>query len=309
MQQINDFQQFKQVVDRAQKILLTTVTNPPLGTVTALLALGIGLEEYGKKVNFFSEGLLPQQFSFLPRAELLNSQLGPRSLCVAINYGREPVEKINYDNKEGRFEVYLTPFRGQFSPQQIEISYSGLDYDLIITLGAQQRVQLGRWTTDYASFLRQALIVNLDNSSENSLFGKINLVDAQAQTLAQLAYDSLKALGIPLEQEKATLLLAAVLEATQNMRQPSPRLLRFSATLLDKKADWAQARQWVEEKLVSSAPVEEPASLPAATKTETKKTLLPLAQQKNVAAEDNSHAPQEQRLPPAAENWVGNDIH
>ncbi|MBU0708586.1 hypothetical protein KJ596_02420 [Patescibacteria group bacterium] len=243
-QQVVDKQQLKEVLESAQKILIVSGTEHSLDKVTAMLALGQALETRGKEVALLAEDLNLTLLKNIPESTQISESIEPRSLRISINYGSTPVENINYENREGVFDIYLTPYSATLSKDQIDINYTGLDYDLILCIGASSLKNLGKVTEQYPQAIEETLIVNIDNGEDNTMFGRINLIDPSSETKAQLAYDIIKLLETPLNALIASLLLTGVMEKTKTMRENvSPRLLKFSALLLDKDAQWEKAMQ------------------------------------------------------------------
>lgn len=304
MQQIVDNQQLKDIIKSARRILLVSGIEHNLDKITAMIALGQALEAKEKKITLMAEGLDKSLLVKIPEAEGIAETLEPRSLRISIKYGSLPVEKINYESREGVFELYLAPYTGTFSKDQIEFDYTGLDYDLILTIGATTLKDLGSITQQYSQALENTLVVNIDNNEENSMFGKINLIDPSAETRAQLVYDVIKSLGSPINAITASLLLAGVMEKTKTLREDvSPRLLKFSALLLDKNADWKRVMQAATD-FISQKPISQPLVSTKETKREQETELpeRPLEQVKEITEEATKPViPLAQKVEPTTE--------
>ncbi|OQX50391.1 hypothetical protein B5M47_03845 [candidate division CPR3 bacterium 4484_211] len=285
MQQIFDTQQLNKIIDSSQNILVISGDEHNFDKISSVLALRQVLKGQGKSVRALAENLDASRFSAVPGISDISSCLEPRTLRVLINYGSEAVEKINYDNREGVFEVIMSPFEGEFSKDKIDLVYSGLDYDLIFAIGASTVEDLGAVYRQHAQVFKNIVVVNIDTDAANTMFGKINVVDSSAETQAQLVYDVIKSLDAPFDSRIATLLLIGVMERTKRFNQDvSSRLLRFSASLLDKGANWQKALAAV---LPSQPAKEKPAEQGEATPREdvSSKPIVPLAQ-KLPAGED-----------------------
>ena len=81
-------------------------------------------------------------------------------------------------------------------------------------------------------------VVNIDHHATNTLFGDINLVDGQASATAELLYDLAPALGLKIDAEVATNLLAGIVTDTIGFRTASttPRVLQVAADLMTRGA-------------------------------------------------------------------------
>lgn len=85
-------------------------------------------------------------------------------------------------------------------------------------------------------------VVNIDHHPTNSLFGKINLVDGQASATAELLYDLAPGLGLSIDADVATNLLAGIVTDTIGFRTASttPRVLQAAADLMTRGAALAE---------------------------------------------------------------------
>lgn len=86
------------------------------------------------------------------------------------------------------------------------------------------------------------LVINLDHHATNTLFGDIHLVDAQASSAAQVAYDWLTAVGITPDYDVALPLLTGLVTDTLGFRTSSvtPRTLSVAQALIATGASLAE---------------------------------------------------------------------
>lgn len=84
--------------------------------------------------------------------------------------------------------------------------------------------------------------INIDHHPTNTRFAQVNLIDPQAAATAEILFDLLPALGLPLDADIATNLLAGIVTDTIGFRTPSttPRLLRLTADLMERGAGLAE---------------------------------------------------------------------
>ena len=108
------------------------------------------------------------------------------------------------------------------------------EFDLIVTLdcGGQERV--GAILNGHAS-----VDVNIDHHASNPQFGEINLIDVDAVSTTEILARIFPALGLPITETVASLLLAGILTDSQGFKtaNTSPLSLRVSADLFEKGAD------------------------------------------------------------------------
>jgi phosphoesterase RecJ-like protein len=96
---------------------------------------------------------------------------------------------------------------------------------------------------------RSALTVNVDHHHDNSRFGDVNLVVADASSTGELLADLGEALGLPLTPEIAEALYVALVTDTGRFQytNTTPKALRLAADLVEAGADVHKVFQGVYE--------------------------------------------------------------
>src|SRR3989338_5048515 len=75
-------------IKQADKILIVAHVNPDGDTIGGLLALGLALVSYGKKVTLLSQDGVPSRFQFLPGSELILSEVREiADVAIAVDCG------------------------------------------------------------------------------------------------------------------------------------------------------------------------------------------------------------------------------
>ncbi len=78
------------LVRKADKVLIVSHVNPDGDTIGCLLALGLALISYGKKVILLSQDGIPSRFQFLPGSELILTETRETAdLAIAVDCGSE----------------------------------------------------------------------------------------------------------------------------------------------------------------------------------------------------------------------------
>jgi phosphoesterase RecJ-like protein len=83
--------------------------------------------------------------------------------------------------------------------------------------------------------------INIDHHPTNTLFGLINIVNPEAAAVAEMIYDLSVPLSLPLDEDVATNLLAALVTDTIGFRTPNvtPKVLHLAARLIELGAQLA----------------------------------------------------------------------
>ncbi len=112
--------------------------------------------------------------------------------------------------------------------------------DLIVVLDLSDLDRLGP-VYDPDLFSRVP-ILNVDHHVSNQHFGTVNVVDPTASATCELLYDVIQDLGVEIDSEIATWLLAGLVADTQGFRTPSTtvRTLRVAAELMDRGASLSE---------------------------------------------------------------------
>ncbi|MBM4402623.1 MAG: hypothetical protein FJ044_05255 [Candidatus Cloacimonetes bacterium] len=219
MQITTDTSQIKDLLINAQKILIATRQNPSIDGIGSMLALGDILKKQDKTVTCLSEQFNQEKIAFLPGSDTIQTKLPPKSLIVSIDLKGNPIEKINYETKDGKLDLIITPKQGEISAESIEFLETNLNYDLVVTLGTEELSLLGQIAQIHRQGLEKTAILNIDANAKNSQYGKINFIDETCSSTAEALFSLLTNLGFTVEKEAATALLAGIIEKTQSFKK------------------------------------------------------------------------------------------
>lgn len=128
----------------------------------------------------------------------------------------------------------------QFLPHaDLVRSAPGLEPDVAVVVDSGDLARIGGIATDHADWLARARIVNIDHHVSNPNFGAVNLVDPEAASTCEMVSLLLPELGVELDRELATVLLAGIVNDTHTFAHPNatPRTLRVAASLVEAGAE------------------------------------------------------------------------
>jgi len=123
-----------------------------------------------------------------------------------------------------------------FLPRVDEVlSAPALEPDVAVILDAGDLSRTGGIAREQAEWLARARIVNIDHHVSNPGFGEAQLIDPAAAATCELVALLLPLLGVPLDEELATLLMAGIVQDTHTFAHPNatPRTLRVAAELVE----------------------------------------------------------------------------
>ena len=113
------------------------------------------------------------------------------------------------------------------------------DIDLVVAVDMSDLSRTGGIYKD--SWRGKLPLLVIDHHATNDAFGDVNLVDPDAAATALPMAALIDALGIPLTDDMATCLLAAVLTDTRGLRtsNTTPEVLRFVSQLIEAGGDYS----------------------------------------------------------------------
>ncbi len=118
----------------------------------------------------------------------------------------------------------------------------GFEPDVAVIVDSGDLARTGTIATDHGAWLERARIVNIDHHVSNPGFGAVNHVDAEAASTCEMVALLLPDLGVELDQELATVLLAGMVNDTHTFAHPNvtPRTLRVAAALVEAGASLSE---------------------------------------------------------------------
>jgi phosphoesterase RecJ-like protein len=123
----------------------------------------------------------------------------------------------------------------EFLPRSAGVrSVPQLEPDVAIVVDAGDLARTGSVARDCADWLARATIVNIDHHVSNPGYGAVQLIDTDAAATCEIVAILLPELGVPLDRELATLLMAGIVQDTHTFAHPNatPRTLRVAADLV-----------------------------------------------------------------------------
>jgi phosphoesterase RecJ-like protein len=110
----------------------------------------------------------------------------------------------------------------------------GLEPDVAVVLDAGELSRIGSVVTEQADWFARARIVNIDHHVSNPGYGAAVWIDPEAAATCELVTLLLPELGVPLDAELATALMAGIVQDTHTFAFPNTtaRTLRVAAELV-----------------------------------------------------------------------------
>src|SRR3989339_1122735 len=225
MEKTYNMEPVKTALQTAKQVLVLLPQNPNIDSVAAALALYLALVKKGLSTTIGCSSQMTVQFNRLFGVDKIKPQIGNQNLVISFDYPEDSLEKVAYDKDPAnqKFRLTIEPKPGQTPPDanSVEFSYSGASADLIFVVGAGKLTDLGTiYQSEKALFEKDGLtLINLTHIDRAESFGSVNLYDPTAAAACEITAAVLENLGLPLDQDIATNLLAGIEAATVNFTQ------------------------------------------------------------------------------------------
>ena len=212
MQINNVASQIKDLIDKSKKILVVTRENPTMDGIYSVLAIDKYLALVGKQAL-----LVSGDFTRDPEVDQakIAKDLPVRNLIISFDYVEGSIEKVSYNVEGNKFNLVITPKTNSITPDQINYSYSGDSFDLIISVDIPQLSLIAKSVNNIEHEFHDVPIINIDHTQINTLYGQINYVDPDKASTSEILlelFTNLKKLDAPI----CKLLYLGIKNATQN---------------------------------------------------------------------------------------------
>ncbi len=224
----NSSYQFKDLLEKSKKVLILLGGKPNADLVSAGIALSHVLNSQGKSAHLVSVNSLPDTASVISGVEEIRRDLESKNLVISLNYEKNPIDKISYKVEGKTFNLIVKPKKG-LNLDEVQTSFIGGDYNLIIILGTRDLKELGIYSK-HQDLFESLPTINIDTNESNTRFGKLNIVDTRIKSISAAVSLLLNDMKIRLPEKSANLLLLGMREATQNFTNVSePRIFEAAA--------------------------------------------------------------------------------
>lgn len=243
-------EQFKKFLNNSKEVLILIPENPSADAVGSAWALYYFLEKINVSPTIAFSNHLNKKFSFLPKPERLLTEIsGARDFVLSFDTTRNRIMGIRQEEKEGRFNIMVTPEKGSVDPRDFSFILAKFKYDLVISIDSPDLEKLGQIYLKNPDLFFEVPVVNIDHRSDNDNFGQINLVDVTASSNAEILFDFFENNydAEILDKNIATCILTGLIGATDSFQKKNttPKSLSAAASLMAKDADQQEIIRWL----------------------------------------------------------------
>lgn len=202
---------------KARQVTIAVPQSPTLDAIASAALLAGRLSAAGKTVSLLNVHPINPDWNFLPLVLLREKNGRNRELVITVDTREAPVGELRYEKNEGSLRIIISPREQPIEPARVRAYARSAETDLVIVLGARKLNELGEAYDHEPQLFFHAPILNIDIAATNTDFGEINLIDAKAAAVSEIAWSLASRIGkAPLMQDEATLVLAGILSRTNN---------------------------------------------------------------------------------------------
>lgn len=228
-----DVTAIKSVLDPAKEILILLPQNPGPDSIASSLGLYRAIRNSGKQVHIACG--TPIDFSQYPlrQSEQISQKIGNKNLVISLKVtDRDSIDKVSYNLDEAGkvFNLIISPKKGASPLQSDAVSYSlaGARADLIIIVGASAFDDLGSLYAAEPSLFLETPTVAINRLDTNS-YANHHLSNPKASSIAEFMVSIISSLGLALDPDIATNLLAAIDVVTDKLTLSNASATTFEA--------------------------------------------------------------------------------
>lgn len=209
--QAENYKLFSNTISQAKDILVLAGGDKSVDTQAGALYLQNLLFSLGKKAKIVIRGVLAE--SLIQHRDKISEKIEPAKLVVSFNWHKNAIDKVSYDLKGDRFNFIVTPRSRKINPDEVKIFNQGQEPDLVISLGISS---LSSLQNEEKEFIKTKTIINIDNKPQNQLFGRLNFVNEDTDSICGLIAKLTEKNHLIPSVEAAEFLLLGIREATNN---------------------------------------------------------------------------------------------
>jgi c-di-AMP phosphodiesterase-like protein len=212
----SDITRIKELLDKANEILIVTHEHPTFDSIGSSLALYLGLESLGKKVSIVCPDAMTVEMSEFVGVNKFASDLSRKNFIISLDYEEGSIEKVSYNIEGNKFNLVVEPRAGHagFSQDKVHYSYGGTSADLIFAVDTIHLGGLKKVFEENRELFSGKTVVNIDRHPNNAQYGQINIVDPDVSSTTEVVSQFLSGIGVRLTADIATNVLNALYSST-----------------------------------------------------------------------------------------------
>lgn len=243
-------QEIAESLRNGDHFVVTTKANPTPDQVASVIALGLIMQKLGKGVNAVVPSGVPQNLQFLPTDVLDDEVTAIRDFIIDVDTSRVEADRLKYASEDNKVRIYLTPYDGNYSKNDVSFSYGEYHIDNLLVVGANSKKDLDEALSgENADIVQNAKVLVISSESVNAdLQNAVTWSEVGSSSVSEMVMSITEALqGGMLDADIATSIMAGIVSATNHFsnKQTTPKVMTMSAQLMAAGARQAEIMQHI----------------------------------------------------------------
>lgn len=224
-----DITKVKELLDKANSVVIATHEHPTFDSIGSALTLSLGLTALGKKVTVVCPDPMTVELSSFIGVQKVVRELSGRNFIISLDYEDGSIEKVSYNIEGNKFNLVIEPRAGYdgFSQDKVHYTTGGAGADLVFTVDTIHLGGLRKVYEDNKESFNGKQTVNIDRHPNNAKYGTINLIDSSSSSTVEIVSRLLSSIGVALTPDVATNVLNALYGATASFANPNVGIAAF----------------------------------------------------------------------------------
>lgn len=213
--------QARSFLESAQDVLIVLPKGPSFDAVASGLAFYLALSSKGKRVSIACPDQMTVEFNRLVGVDKITDSINggsSKNLVISFPYQEGSIEKVSYNIENEVFNLVVEPREGYpiVTPEMMRYSYSGGATDVIICIGGSSLSDFESIFNNNQGIFAEKPTVNIDINPQNNRFGKVNIVDPNSSSIAEITVSLFSLFGFTLDADNSTNLYAGIANGSVN---------------------------------------------------------------------------------------------
>ncbi len=217
---LDNREKLPEFIKKSSRPLIVIPTNSSGDAISGALALFWAFKKNKKNPRLSCSKKIPQKFSFLAGCDLIRQNVSDNFIYeISLEIGNETIEEPRFVKSKDKIKFCFRSKNCDIKKDSLKFEPPFFEYDSIFSIGSPSLKSLGRIYSDGQNIFSNLPIANIDNHRSNENFGNINSVNPDCSSVSEIIARIIEeSPDLEIDKEIATLLLAGIIEKTENFQ-------------------------------------------------------------------------------------------
>jgi len=219
----------REAIEKYKNIAIATPIDPTVDEMGAALGLYLSLKDMGKALSIATPNEPLVEVSSLVGIDEVKTNIGEASgdLVVSFPYREGEIEKVSYTRDEDLLNIVVKAGEKglNFDEKDVKFTRGSTAPELLFTVGAARVSDLGKLFDP--TTLKDTVVVNLDNKSENQGYGDIVMTSTKFSSVSEIIANVIFSAGLKMDLDISQNLMLGIATATNNFQNPETSSMAF----------------------------------------------------------------------------------